>query len=141
VFLLNGGPVSWKKQQSLVTSSTHDAEYVGLANASYEIAWLRKIMLAILPDYAESQMSANTLYCDNQQGAIATTGQPSYAVSGRSHRHSFHIIRDAVANGLIRLEYVRTSDMTADILTKPLPKELHLRHVKGLGMDKAPKNV
>jgi hypothetical protein len=143
VFLLNGGPISWKsKQQSLVTSSTHDAEYVGLANASYEIAWLRKIMLAILPDYTESQMPANTLYCDNQ-GAIATTGQPSYAVSGRSKHIDirFHIIRDAVANGLVRLEYVRTSDMTADILTKPLPKELHLRHVKGLGMDKAPKNV
>src|ERR1700722_7931899 len=81
-------------------------------------------------------------HCDNQ-GAIATTGQPSYADSGRSKHIDirFHIIRDAFANGLIRLEYVRTSDMTADILTKPLPKELHLRHVKGLGMDKAPKNV
>ena len=121
---------------------TDREEYVGLANASYEIAWLRKIMLAILPDYTESQMPANILYCDNQ-GAIATTGQPSYAVSGRSKHIDirFHIIRDAVANGLIHLEYVRTSDMTADILTKPLPKELHLRHVKGLGMDKAPKNV
>ena len=143
VFLLNGGPISWKsKQQSLVTSSTHDAEYVGLANASYEIAWLRRIMLAILPDYTESQMPANTLYCDNQ-GAIATAGQPPYAVSGRSKHVDirFHIIRDAAANGLVRLEYVRTSDMTADILTKALPKELHLRHVKGLGMDRVPKSL
>ena len=41
VFLLNGGPISWKsKQQSLVTSSTHDAEYVGLVIASYEVIWL-----------------------------------------------------------------------------------------------------
>ena len=143
VFLLNGGPISWKsKQQSLITSSTHDAEYVGLANASYEIAWLRKIMLAILPDYTEFKMPANTLYCDNQ-GAIATTGQPTYAVSGRSKHIDirFHIIRDAAANGLVRLEYVRTSEMTADILTKALPKEPHLRHVKGLGMDRAPKGL
>ena len=141
VFLLNGGPISWKsKQQSLVTSSTHDAEYVGLANASYEITWLRKIILAILPDYTEHQMPANILYCDNQ-GAIATANQPDYAVSGRSKHIDvrFHIIRDATANGLVRLEYIRSSEMTADILTKALPKELHLRHVKGLGMDTASK--
>src|SRR5712664_2159803 len=58
-------------QQSLVTTSTHDAEYVGLANASYEVIWLRKIILVILPDYTEHTMPANNLYCDNQ-GAIAT---------------------------------------------------------------------
>jgi hypothetical protein len=48
VFLLNGGPISWKsKQQSLVTGSTHDAEYVGLAIASYEVIWLRKVLLTL----------------------------------------------------------------------------------------------
>ena len=112
-----------------------------MLNASYEIAWLRKIMLAILPDYTESQMPANTLYCDNQ-GAIATAGQPTYAISSRSKHIDvrFHIIRDATANGLIRLEYIRSTDMTADILTKALPKESHLRHVKGLGMETASKD-
>jgi hypothetical protein len=35
IFLLNGGPISWKsKHQSLVISLTHDAKYVGLAIAS-----------------------------------------------------------------------------------------------------------
>lgn len=142
VFLLNGGPISWKsKQQSLVTSSTHDAEYVGLAIASREIIWLRKVILVLLPHYTELHMPANTLYCDNQ-GSIATANQPSYSISGRSKHIDvrFHIIRDAAANGLIRLEYLRTSDMTADILTKSLSKELHLRHVKGLGLFSASKD-
>jgi reverse transcriptase-like protein len=136
VFLLNGGPISWKsKQQSLVTTSTHDAEYVGLANASYEVIWLRKLILAILPDYTEHTMPANNLYCDNQ-GAIATASQPIHAISSRSKHIDvrFHVIRDAAANGLIRLEYVRTGDMTADILTKALPRETFQRHVRGLGM-------
>jgi len=109
IFLLNGGPISWKsKQQSLVTASTHDAEYVGLANASYEVIWLRKIILAILPDYTEHTMPANNLYCDNQ-GAIATASQPIHTISSRSKHIDvrFHVIRDAAANGLlIRLEYV-----------------------------------
>jgi hypothetical protein len=136
VFLLNGGPISWKsKQQSLVTTSTHDAEYVGLSIASQEVVWLRKLLLAILPDYTEHQMPANALYCDNQ-GAITTANQPTYMVSGRSKHIDvrFHVIRDAAANGLIRLEYVRTDDMTADIMTKALPKETFQRHVRGLGM-------
>jgi hypothetical protein len=38
IFLLNSGPILWKsKQQSLVATSTHDAEYISLANASYEV--------------------------------------------------------------------------------------------------------
>jgi len=136
VFLLNGGPISWKsKQQSLVTTSTHDAEYVGLSIASKEVIWLRKLLLALLPDYTEHKMPENALYCDNQ-GAITTANQATYMVSGRSKHIDvrFHVIRDAAANGLIRLEYVRTEDMTADILTKALPRETFQRHVRGLGM-------
>ncbi|EED22594.1 conserved hypothetical protein [Talaromyces stipitatus ATCC 10500] len=116
IFLLNGGPISWKsKQQSLITSSTHDAEYIGLATASYE--------------YAEHTMPSNTIHCDNQ-GAIATANQPSHSLSTRSKHIDirFHVIREAIANSLIRLEYIRTTEMTADILTKALLKELHERH-------------
>jgi hypothetical protein len=136
VFFLNGGPISWKsKQQPLVTGSTHDAEYVGLAIASKESTWLRKLILAILPQYAEHEMPSNTIHCDNQ-GAIATANQPSHSPSNRSKHIDirFHIIREAIANGLIRLEYTRTTEMTADILTKALPKDLHQRHLEGLGI-------
>lgn len=136
VFFLNGGPIAWQsKQQSLVTGSTHDAEYVGLAIASKEAAWLRKLILAILPQYAEHKMPSNTIYCDNQ-GAIATASQPSHTPSNRSKHIDirFHIVREAIANGLIRLEYTRTTEMTADILTKALPRDLHQRHMEGLGI-------
>jgi len=86
-------------------------------------------------DYTEHQMPENALYCDNQ-GAITTANQPTYMVSGRSKHIDvrFHVIRDAAANGLIRLEYVRTEDMTTDILTKALPRETFQRHVRELGM-------
>jgi hypothetical protein len=84
VFLLNGGPISWKsKQQSLVTSSTHDAKYVGLAIASYEVIWLRKVLLTLLPNYTELSMPANRLFSDNQ-GAIATANKPKYVILNRS---------------------------------------------------------
>jgi hypothetical protein len=140
IFLLNGGPISWKsKQQSLIATSTHDAEYIGLANASYEITWLRQILAAILPEYTEHKMPANILLSDNQ-GAIASANKPRFELSARSKHIDirFHVIRDAIQNGLIRLEYVRTHEMTADILTKALPREPHQQHVAGMGMARAP---
>jgi hypothetical protein len=84
VFLLNGGPISWKsKQQSLVTSSMYDAKYVGLAIASYEVIWLWKVLLTLLPDYTELLMPVNRLFSDNQ-GAIAIANKPKYVISNRS---------------------------------------------------------
>ncbi|EED20849.1 hypothetical protein TSTA_080820 [Talaromyces stipitatus ATCC 10500] len=106
-----------------------------LATTSYEVIWLWKLILAILSQYVEHTMPSNIIYCDNQ-GAIATANQPSHSPSTRSKHIDicFHVIREAIANGLIRLEYICTTEMTADILTKALPKELHKRHVKGMGM-------
>jgi hypothetical protein len=83
-------------------------------------------------------MPANTLLTDNQ-GAIASANKPRYELSARS-KHidiQFHVIRDAIQNGLIQLEYVRTHEMTVDILTKALPRELHQQHVTGMGMARA----
>ena len=34
----------------------------------------------------------------------------------------YHFIREGIQNGAIDLKYVTTSEMVADILTKPLPK-------------------
>jgi hypothetical protein len=138
VFLLNGGPILWKsKQQSLVTSSIHDAEYVGLTIALYKVIWLWKVLLTLLPDYTELSMPMNRLFLDNQ-GTIIIANKLKYVISNRS-KHidiQFHIICKAAANRLVQLKYVRTANMTANILTKALPQELHLHYMKGLGMEK-----
>jgi hypothetical protein len=46
----------------------------------------------------------------------------------------YHITREALANGTLRLQYIRTADMTADILTKSLPIEAHRRHRHNMGL-------
>jgi hypothetical protein len=98
--LLHGNQSS--NPQSLPQLTMPRLEYVGLSNASYEVIWIRKIILAILPDYTELTVSATT------------ASQPNHAVSSRSKHIDvrFHIIREAAANGLVRLEYIRTADMT-----------------------------
>jgi len=56
-----------------------------------------------------------TIYEDNQS-AIAVS--PSMSKNARQKRRK-HI--EAIQNGTIRIEYCSTTQMVADILTKPLP--------------------
>jgi hypothetical protein len=131
-FLLHGACVHWQsKQQSLIARSTHQAEYIGMANASYEISYLRKL----LSDLTEFHGAPTTLYADNQ-GAIDTATSPNADRSPRTKHIDirYHITREALANGELRLEHVRSADMVADILTKPLPYETHIKHTRRLGL-------
>src|SRR5436189_6304222 len=48
LFKLNGAYIHWQsKQQSLIVRSTHEAKYIGMAIASYEISYLRKLLTDI----------------------------------------------------------------------------------------------
>lgn len=136
IFYLGGSLISWKaKQQTIVTRSTHDAEYIGLANASYEISWIRRVITFCLPA-SYVPLPPTTLYGDNQ-GSIASAGSTTDSKMTPRSRHidiRYHIIRDAVADGTIRLQYIPTAEMTADVLTKPLPKESYWKHVESMGM-------
>ena len=138
VFILNSSAVSWKaKQQSLVTRSTHDAEYVGLANAAYEANWLRKVLHALDP-HDHQEMRRIGLLGDNQS-AITTAHAPLDSTSSSRSKHidvRFHIIREAIHNNAVSLTYIRTSDMVADALTKSLPTRAPAfeKHRSALGL-------
>lgn len=46
----------------------------------------------------------------------------------------FHFIREAVANNLVKIEYLKTSDMPADMFTKSLCKIKHYNFMKKIGL-------
>lgn len=105
-----------------------------MANASYETSYLRRLVADIHPGIHPTHPT--TLYADNQ--SAITTAQSGRDVSPRSKYIDirYHITREALANGILRLEYIRTTDMTADILTKALSRELHQKHTLSLGLRK-----
>jgi hypothetical protein len=45
-----------------------------------------------------------------------------------------HMVREAIKNKLIEVKWISTQDMVADILTKGLGRNLHQKHVQGLGI-------
>ncbi|KAK8670729.1 hypothetical protein V6N13_037347 [Hibiscus sabdariffa] len=118
VFRLNGGAVSWKSsKQDTVADSTTEAEYIAASEAAKEAVWIKKFIteLGVVPSISD----ALELYYDNN-GAIAQAKEP------RSHQRSkhilrrFHLIRESVDRGDVKICTVHMDDNIADPLTKPL---------------------
>ena len=73
------------------------------------------------------------LYCDNN-GAIAQAKEP------RSHQRSkhilrrYHLIREIIERGDVKICRVPTNDNVTDPLTKPLPQAKHESHIRSMGI-------
>ena len=133
VFMLGRGAVSWQAQkQTTVALSSVEAEYMASALATKEAIWWRTFLNELeLPANA-----ATTIYSDSQ-GSIALSKNPEH--HGRSKhidiRH--HFVREQVAAGTVKLEYVPTEAMLADVLTKPLSGDKHTKLLKHMGLRSA----
>ena len=132
-FLIDGGAVSWSsKKQELVTLSTAEAEYVAATHAAKECIWLRRLIGEIFPCLVDQ----TTLFCDNQ-AALRLATADNYHVRTKHIDTRYHFIRQTVEDGSITLIYCPTDDMTADILTKALPRWKVTTHALGLRLRSA----
>ena len=129
-FLIDGAAISWaSRKQELVTLSTAEAEYVAATHASKECIWLRRLMQ---PLFGLSP-SPTTLYCDNQ-AALRLATDDNYHARTKHIDIRFHFIRQTITDGHVNINYCPTQDMTADILTKALPKYKVALHSLNLGI-------
>ncbi len=116
MFLLSGGPISWRsQQQKCVALSTAEAEYIAMANTAQESVWLKQLMAELVNS---SDETPTLLYEDNQSAILLN---PQFHGRAKTYRH--HFIREKVSNGIIMLEYCSTSEILADILSKGLARE------------------
>ena len=119
VFTINGGAVSWKSsKQETVTDSTTEAEYIAALEAAKEGVWIRKFLieLGVFPN-ASSPLG---LYCDNS-GAIAQAKEPRNHQKSKHVMRRFHLIREFIDRGEIKICKIHTDLNISDPLTKPLP--------------------
>ncbi|KAL0303280.1 UNVERIFIED_CONTAM: Retrovirus-related Pol polyprotein from transposon TNT 1-94 [Sesamum radiatum] len=113
VFKLNGGVVAWKSsKQDTTADSTTEAEYIAASEAAKEPV---------------------VIFCDNN-GAIAQAKKP------RSHHRSkhilrrYHLLREMVGRGDVRMDRVTSAENMADPLTKPVSQIAHARHLGKMGL-------
>ena len=127
-----GSLLSFSSRQSIMADSSTSAEGIGCH-------MLAKIILPIrfyLEELFHPQLNASRVCMDN-----IPYMQSALSEKGHSKRNKHVLIRmkvtnEAISNNEITLEHLTTSDMVADILTKPLgPIDFHrLRRIL-LGMD------
>ena len=132
VFCLNGGVVSWRSsKQDTMADSTIEAEYIAASDAVKEAVWIKNFVfrLGVVP----SITNPVDVYYDNN-GAIAKAKEP------RSHQRSkhilgrFHLIREIIERGDVKICRVHTDDNIVDPLTKPLPQSKHDSHTRSIGI-------
>jgi hypothetical protein len=132
VYQLFGGPISWKSQkQSVVATSTTEAEYIGLSNASREALYL----IQLLHDFRlDSDLYDPALLYGDNQSSIALSKNPKFHERAKHIRVHYHLIRDLVNTNKIELQYKSTSEMLADSLTKALPRPAGIQHQESMGL-------
>ena len=115
VFMMNGGPVSWLcKQQSIVARSSAEAELIALDDAVREALWQRKS----LPELGFPE--APTVIHEDNQSCIAIATNTRFTSATKHISTRYFAVRHHLASGEIKLEYCPTTEMIADIFTKPL---------------------
>lgn len=130
IIILAKGPISWQaKKQRSVALSTMEAEYMGLSEVMKETIYLKGLLRHM--KFTDCIDNPTIIYCDNQSAIHLSKN----AVNRGRSKHidlRYHFVKEIQEKGEIEISYIRTDSMTADILTKSLPKIKHNRCVKQL---------
>ena len=127
---MNSSPISWSsRKQNLVATSTTNAEYVALSEATCEAIWLQKLISDLRFDQIHYYPA--TLHCDNT-GALALAHQAAHNKRSKHIDLKYHHIRDHVNQGTVILNHVKSNENIADGYTKSLSKVLFNNFIKQL---------
>lgn len=131
-FFIGSSLVSWrsKKSKSVATSSTI-AEVEALYQACIEGIWLFDMLESLgLPVKKPFKI------WEDNQAVIAIVNGERYLERTKHEVVKIEFIRDKIQNGIVVAKYLETGEMTADVFTKSLGKNLFKKHVEKLGLSK-----
>ena len=131
-FLLNDSAILWSsKKQSCVALSTMEAKYVACFATTQNAVWLRSFLQHL--EIIRTVMEPVTIFCDNTT-ALAVAKDPKYHGKTKHIKKRYYYIRDAIIEKDVILKHISTSNMVADPLTKPIVRDVFVKHVRSLGL-------
>ena len=123
VFTIGGVPVSWKSERRPTNAlSTAEAEYMAFSAACQEVIWLRRI----LKNFSCAQKDSTIVFEDNQ-GCIALAKNPVAHDRTKHIDIRYHFIREMMESGEIDIRYKMSEEMLADLLTKGMNRDRHIK--------------
>jgi hypothetical protein len=131
IFMLGGAAVMWKcKLQTCVALSTCEAELNALTEAVREAMWLKRLGHELFP---QDELQPIVIHEDNK-AALLVAENHRFSERTKHVAVKYFFIRDCVHDNIIVIIYCPTTDMIADIFTKPLGKIIFSRLCHRLGI-------
>ena len=103
------------KNQSIVTLSTCEAEYIATTSYICHAVWLRNLLKKL----GMSQEQPTKIFVDSKS-AIVLAKTPVFHDRSKHIDTCYHYIRECIARKDVHAEYVKSQDQVADIFTKLL---------------------
>ncbi|XP_042974572.1 secreted RxLR effector protein 161-like [Carya illinoinensis] len=134
IFLLAEGAISWKsKKQSIVATSTMEAEFIACYEATTQAIWLKNFISGL--KIVDSIQRPIKILCDNTPAVF-------FSKNNKSRSRSRHIdikylsVRESIKYNVVYIEHTSTELMLADPMTKGLPVKQFQGHVDRMGLIK-----
>jgi hypothetical protein len=112
------------KKQTIIADSLTVAEFIGTHAAVKAILWVRNL----LSELGYPQDKETTILYQDNESSINMISHKGNAGRSKHIQLRYNIIRECVANSIIKVIYCPTTLMTADTLTKPLGQPLFSTH-------------
>ncbi|XP_062015895.1 secreted RxLR effector protein 161-like [Rosa rugosa] len=133
VYILAGGAVAWKTmKQSLIATSTMQAEIIAIYEGVCEGLWIRNFLLEtkILSNLVDGKLK---VYCDNE-AAVFFSKNSKRSNNSKHIDLKFYSVRKRVKDGEIEIAAISTDAQLADPFTKALPISVFKKHVEDMGI-------
>ena len=132
-YTLFNGIIDWKaSRQKTVTTSTTEAELLGVSAVAKDTLWWTRFFRAI--NFEPGHQLA--IQCDNQQTIRALTSSDH-----RLHTKLRHIdihqfwLRQELRKTTLSIRWTPSAEVLADGFTKPLPGQRHMEFVRIIGLE------
>ena len=123
-------PIYWvSKLQTEIALSTAESEYIALSQALREVIPLMTLLEEIHPVFPV-QISQPHFVCkvhEDNQSCIRMASSEKFTPRTKHIALKYHHFKSHVKRGLIDVQYCRTEDQKADLLTKPLADPLFFK--------------
>jgi hypothetical protein len=120
VIKLNNCPIYWvSKKQKTVAKSTCEAEIIALADLVKELQWIINFLVELKIFKSVHLKQPAIIYCDNKS-TVAIAKQDMASTKTKHIAVNYYFIKQALDDGLVQYESIKSEDNLADIFTKPL---------------------
>ena len=114
--MLVEGAISWKSaKESIIATSTMEAEFVACFEATVHALWLRNFISGL--NVVDNIARPLRIYCDNSV-AVFFSKNDKYSKGAKHIDLKYLSVKDEVQKQRVSIEHIGTNQMTADSLTK-----------------------